>query len=75
MEEDFDDQYDEDWYKEHGIDEDTIKEALCAVLIDKVEGEALTRVRAATRGKREYRRTQTCTSGSRGPQAWRSRSA
>ena len=48
---DFDDEHDEMWFEERDLNRDKFEEDLYVVLIDKTEGEALTRVRAAAHGK------------------------
>ena len=48
---DFDIEHDELWFEEKDLDRDKFNEDLYVVLIDKTEGEALTRVRAAAHGK------------------------
>ena len=50
VEEAFLDKHDKDWFEGHGVNLDEFNEDLFVVLIDKTEGEALTRVRAVDPG-------------------------
>ena len=48
----FHEDHDEEWFKGFGIKKEQLSNDLYVILTDKAEGEALTRVRAAKKGRR-----------------------
>ena len=47
---DFGEEHDEEWFQKKGVDRDKFNEDMYVVLMEKTEGQALTRVRAAAKG-------------------------